>query len=52
MRESPAETASIRYRAQGGVIGYMSDCSNGWCAFETGGKRGFVLQKYLWGGTK
>lgn len=50
MRESPSDSASILFRAQPGVVGNISDCANDWCAFDVGGKQGFIRKTSLWGG--
>jgi len=49
MYESAAFNAPIRYRAEPGVVGRVSDCSDGWCLFDVGGRRGYIRVDTLWG---
>lgn len=51
MHESASEGARTLYRAQKGVVGRISSCSDGWCGFEVGGQRGFVRAADIWGAT-
>lgn len=37
------------FRAQRGVIGRVSDCDAGWCAFDVLGRRGFIATADIWG---
>lgn len=41
--------APVLYRAEPGVVGRVSDCKDGWCAFDVNGQRGFVEARQLWG---
>lgn len=50
MRESPSDAAKTLYRAEAGVVGRLSACASGWCAFDVRGQRGFVRVEQLWGG--
>lgn len=49
MHESASETARVRYRADPGVVGRLSNCRNGWCLFDVAGKRGYIRTTSLWG---
>jgi SH3-like domain-containing protein len=49
MHESPSATAPIRYRAEPGVVGRVSDCADGWCLFDVGGRSGYIRVDTLWG---
>jgi SH3-like domain-containing protein len=49
MHERPDASARIVYRAAPGVVGRLSECSNGWCRLEVGGKRGFIRSDHFWG---
>lgn len=51
MRKEPSDSAPAIYRAEPGVIGRVSDCGNGWCAFDVGGQHGYVRISNLWGAT-
>jgi SH3-like domain-containing protein len=49
LRSSPDPGASVRYRAQPGVIGQVSSCAAGWCELNVDGRRGYVETGALWG---
>lgn len=49
MRAEPDASAKLLWRAEAGVIGYISKCQYGWCQFDVGGKTGFVERGALWG---
>lgn len=52
MRDRPSDGARLLYRLQPGVVGKVSGCASGWCAFNVGGKAGYVLADRLWGATE
>ena len=49
MHESASPTAPISYRAEPGVVGRVSDCADGWCLFDVGGRSGYIRVDALWG---
>jgi SH3-like domain-containing protein len=49
MRESPDASARIRFRAEPGVVGRISNCRRGWCEFNVRGRSGFVEISQLHG---
>lgn len=49
MHERPDASTKIVYRAEPGVVGRLSDCSDGWCRMDAGGKRGFIRTDHFWG---
>lgn len=49
LHSARAHTAPALYRAEPGVVGRVSDCKDGWCAFDVNGQRGFVEARFLWG---
>jgi SH3-like domain-containing protein len=49
MHERPEEAAPVRFRAEPGVIGRISQCGDGWCRLEVGGRGGFIRSDHLWG---
>jgi SH3-like domain-containing protein len=49
LRETPGDGARAVYRAEKGVVGRLSSCSGGWCAFDVRGQRGFVKVSDVWG---
>ena len=52
MRDKPTASSRLLYRLAPGVVGKLSGCASGWCAFDTGGKTGYVLERSLWGATE
>lgn len=51
MRRSASTSAPVAYRVEQGVVGNVSNCDGDWCAFETGGRKGYVAKSHLWGAT-
>lgn len=49
MRASPDPNAPVIWRAEPGVIGKIRKCSNGWCWFDVGGRRGWIQTDHIWG---
>lgn len=49
MYEEANQTSAVRYRAEPGVVGRVSDCTGGWCLFDVGGRRGYMRVEALWG---
>ncbi|MCW2391716.1 SH3-like domain-containing protein [Sphingobium sp. B1D7B] len=49
MRDGPSESARLLFRLAPGVVGRLSGCSDGWCAMEVNGRRGYVQAASLWG---
>ena len=49
MHEEPTEAARVRYRAEPGVVGRISQCSSGWCRLDVGGREGFIRTEHIWG---
>jgi SH3-like domain-containing protein len=31
------------------VVGRVSECADGWCLFDVGGRRGYIRVDTLWG---
>lgn len=52
LREAPSDQSAVKFRAEPGVVGRLSDCGDGWCKFDAHGQRGFVRVGSLWGGVK
>ena len=48
---SPSDGSATLFRAERGVVGRISDCSGGWCAFDVKGRRGYVKTSDIWGAT-
>lgn len=49
LHESASDNARTIFRAQKGVVGRVSNCSGGWCAFDVKGQRGYVKAGDVWG---
>ena len=49
MREEPGDGSPLRWKLAPGVTGKLGECDNGWCRFDTGGRKGWVRQDRLWG---
>jgi SH3-like domain-containing protein len=49
MREEPNVSAAVAYRAESGVVGRITDCKNGWCRFDVGGRKGWIETDHIWG---
>lgn len=49
MRADSDEAAALRWNLEPGVIGKLRDCDSGWCELDIQGRRGWVVQKRLWG---
>jgi SH3-like domain-containing protein len=44
-----SDTSRVRYRAEPGVVGRISECRTGWCRIEIGKRKGFVRMADIWG---
>lgn len=49
MREEPSISAAVAYRAEPGVVGRITDCKNGWCRIDVGGRKGWIETDHIWG---
>jgi len=49
MREEPNVSAAVAYRAEPGVVGRITDCKNGWCRIDVGGRKGWIETDHIWG---
>lgn len=49
MHEAANAESRVLYLAEPGVVGRVSSCGDGWCAFNVGGKRGHIRAEALWG---
>ena len=48
---SPDIKSKVLFRAEPGVVGRLSDCAAGWCAFNVRGQAGYVSTDSIWGAT-
>jgi len=49
LRERPDAKANVVWRAEPGVVGKVTQCGNGWCSMDVGGKTGFVEIAHIHG---
>ena len=49
LHAQPDERSSVRFRAEPGVIGRLSQCEAGWCRFQVGDRGGYIRADFLWG---
>jgi len=49
LHEAPREQSKIRYRAEPGVVGRLSECTVDWCRFDVGERGGFIRTSNIWG---
>jgi len=49
IRVEPSDDARIRYRAEYGVVGRISQCLDGWCRIEVGRRQGYIRTTDIWG---
>jgi SH3-like domain-containing protein len=49
MRERGESSARLLWRLEPGVLGWLGECTAGWCAMTVGPRVGFVEEARLWG---
>jgi SH3-like domain-containing protein len=49
MRAGPDPAASLRWRAEPGVVARFKRCLDGWCEIDATGRTGWVQADRLWG---
>ena len=49
MHEKADPEARVRYYAEPGVVGPISDCEKGWCRFAVGDRTGYIRTSHIWG---
>jgi SH3-like domain-containing protein len=49
IRVGPYDSAKVQYLAEHGVVGRLSNCSDGWCRIEMGKQNGYVRTSDIWG---
>lgn len=47
--EGVNDKARVKARFEPGVVAQLDKCTGNWCKVETGGYRGWVERKFLWG---
>jgi SH3-like domain-containing protein len=43
------DQSPVRYRAEPGVVGRISDCRSGWCGIKIGKREGHIRTADIWG---
>lgn len=49
MRDKAGPEGRIAWRLEPGVVGRLGECSDGWCEFAVGRRKGVAPQARLWG---
>jgi len=49
IRAAPDLSARIIWKVAPGVIGKIKRCARGWCAFDVGGRVGYIATAHIWG---
>ena len=49
LHREPRTDAPLAAIAEVGVVARLGDCADGWCAIETGGVEGWVVETAIWG---
>lgn len=49
VRDAPADSGTLQWNAEPGVVGALGSCEEGWCELDIGGRKGWVQQSRLWG---
>lgn len=49
IHDARAETSTVRYTAQPGVVGRIEQCRDGWCHIAIGKREGYVRIADIWG---
>lgn len=49
IREGPAASSGLKWNAEPGVVGRLGKCTEGWCEFDTNGRKGWIRAGRLWG---
>ncbi len=49
MREAASASAVVAYRAEPGVVGRITECTDAWCLFDVKGRKGWIQTDHIWG---
>ena len=49
LRVKPDAKSAVRYRAEGGVVGRIEHCRDGWCHIAVGKREGYIQTSDVWG---
>ena len=49
MLDKPEESGHVRYLAEPGVVGRLSNCAEGWCLLAVGEREGYIRADHFFG---
>lgn len=49
LHQDPSEGSPVRYFAEPGVVGRLSNCAGGWCLLDVRGRQGYIRTDQFWG---
>lgn len=49
MRSEPRDDAPLAWRAEPGVVGRITECTEDYCLFDVRGRRGYIRTDHIWG---
>jgi SH3-like domain-containing protein len=49
LHEEADARSPVRFRAEPGVVGRISRCSDGWCHLDVRGRGGYIRADHIWG---
>jgi SH3-like domain-containing protein len=52
VRAQPSPAATIKWRAEPGVVARLKSCREGWCEVDVAGRKGWISAARLWGSEK
>ena len=49
LHQAASDQSPVRFLAQPGVVGRVSNCAGGWCELDVKGRRGHIRTDHIWG---
>ncbi len=49
LHQAASDQSPVRFLAQPGVVGRVSNCAGEWCEFDVKGRRGHIRADHIWG---
>ena len=49
LHQAASDQSPVRFLAQPGVVGRVSNCAGGWCELDVKGRRGHIRTDHVWG---
>ncbi len=49
LHRAASDQSPVRFLAQPGVVGRVSNCAGGWCELDVKGRRGHIRTDHIWG---